>query len=173
MDSLDPFLANLNPIIRYSDIYHDNINDFLSSPPGTMASTIPGVAGQGHPKHYLRIVSPINAEELAIYPSRLPQNRGNNYLGPAGKGSPLALAQGGFNFESHDCANTNATGGLGSGQVTYNPPSTPTPSTGTFPLNFLPVPVTPGSQAFGACVLAPDFPASLGGGRVPYVPRDP
>jgi phospholipid/cholesterol/gamma-HCH transport system substrate-binding protein len=168
MDGLDPFLANFNPILRYLNLYSDNVNDFLSSPPTTMASTVEPVPLQNHPAHYLRIVSPINAEELAVYPTRLPQNRGNNYLAPRAKGNPRALSNR-FDFESHDCDNTGATGGLGNGQVTAD--STPSTQVGLFPLSILPLPGP--QQAIGACLVAPPLPASIGGGSVPYVPADP
>ncbi len=171
MDGLDPFLANLNPIIRYVDTYSGNVTDFLANPPASIADTIPGNPGQQHPKHYLRLVPPINAEELAIYPTRLPQNRGNGYIPPNGIGSPDAIKYRAL-FASHDCNNTGATGGLGSGQVTADPPSNPLPSVGMFPLSFLPAAVVPGTQAFAPCTIARQ-PASLGGGTVPYVPADP
>jgi virulence factor Mce-like protein len=170
MEGLDPFLANFNPILRYLDIYSGNVTDFIANPPAGLAGTVDPVPGQDHPVHFLRLISPINSEELAIYPSRLPQNRGNGYVPPNGIGAPGVVKYRGL-FASHDCNNTGATGGLGNGQVTAD--STPPAQVGQFPLSILPVELLPGTQARAPCIVQPDLPASLGGGKVPYVPADP
>ncbi len=169
MDGLDPFLANLNPIIRYLGLYSGNVTDFISNPPATMAGTVQ-VPGQGHPEHFLRVLGPINAEELGVYPTRLPQHRGNGYIGPNAIGDPNVVKYRGL-VASHDCNNTGATGGLGNGQVTANPPSTPPATPGTFPLSTLTT--IPGLQALAPCLVQPNLPATIGGGKVPYVPSDP
>jgi hypothetical protein len=172
MDGLDPFLANFNPILRYLDLYSGNVTDFIANPPAGLAGTTEPVPSQEHPAHFLRLISPINSEELAIYPTRLPQNRGNGYIPPNGIGDPDVVKYRSL-FANHDCDNTTATGGLGSGQVTLDPPSNPPASVGAFPLSLLPVELIPGTQARAPCVIQADLPASVGGGKVPYVPADP
>ena len=37
LDSLDPFLANLNPVINWLDYYKTSVTDFLSSPPAALS----------------------------------------------------------------------------------------------------------------------------------------
>jgi hypothetical protein len=179
MESLDPFLANLNPIIRYTGAYSGNVTDFLADPETTQAGTLQPLPGQPAPRHAFRQIAYISPESLSIYPSRLSTNRGNGYLAPQSLLNAPSVAQG-IRFQSHDCDNTGATGGLGQGQVTVNPPSNPpaTPGTlpvtnqpGTFPLSILPNPLLPQTQAHAACVLAD--PSPFGGERVPYVPADP
>jgi phospholipid/cholesterol/gamma-HCH transport system substrate-binding protein len=170
MDGLDPFLANFNPILRYLNLYSGNVNDFLSNPEAGLAATVNPVPGQDRPVHFLRLISPINSEELAVYPTRLPTNRGNGYIGPNGIGDPNVVKYRSL-FASHDCNNTGATGGLGGGQVTADPASNPPSQVGQFPLSILPIPGP--TQAIAPCIIQPDLPASIGGGKVPYVPADP
>ena len=40
--------------------------------------------GSPRPLHYLRTTNPLNAENLAAYPTRLPTNRSNPYVEPGG-----------------------------------------------------------------------------------------
>jgi len=199
MVALDPFFANFNPIVRYLDFYKPVVGDFLANPSAGTTGYLPAVPGQSEPRHLSRQMSIFNAETLSIWPQRLATNRGNGYLLPDAITNPFSVSQGEV-FPSHDCDNTGATGGLGSGQVTpglagvpastppqqeggYFPlsnqlsptmPSTPTPALPP-PLNFIPAgTMVGGSQAaFAACTLQADFPAIFGGGRVPQVPRDP
>ncbi len=179
LQSLDPFLANLNPILRYSGAYSGNITDFLADPETTQAGVLQPIPGQPAPRHAFRQMAYISPESLSIYPSRLNTNRGNGYVGPNSLLNAASVAQQ-TRFQSHDCDNTGASGGLGQGQVTANPPSNPpvSPGTlpgtnqpGTFPLSILPNPLLPQVQAQAACVLAD--PSPFGGAAVPYVPADP
>jgi phospholipid/cholesterol/gamma-HCH transport system substrate-binding protein len=80
--ALDPFLANLNPIIRYTNAYKANVGDFLSNPPAGLAGTLTPQSGDPSARHVLRQLSYLSPESLAIYPQRLPTNRGNGYLQP-------------------------------------------------------------------------------------------
>jgi hypothetical protein len=114
------------------------------------------------------------AETLSIHPTRLPTNRGNAYLLPNAIGNIGSILQTEL-FPSHDCNNTGATGGLGSGQVTRNPPSNPQPNVGVFP--FSEFPLGPPLEAFAACTIQQQtlggYPAIFGGGAVPNVLPDP
>src|SRR5260370_28771573 len=40
-DGLDPFLANLNPILRYTDAYAANVTDFIANPAAGASATPP------------------------------------------------------------------------------------------------------------------------------------
>jgi phospholipid/cholesterol/gamma-HCH transport system substrate-binding protein len=163
LKNLDPFLANLNPIIRYTGLYSGNVKDFLADPETTQAGMLTPLGSQPSARHAFRQISYISPETLSIYPNRLASNRGNGYVPPFGLLN-LASANQSIRFESHDCLNTGATGGLGSGQVSQNPPSNPPTSAGSYPL----------LSGFASCVLAPAFaPPFSGAGNVPYVTRDP
>ncbi len=117
MDGLDPFLANFNPILRYLDYYKSVAGDFLGNPSAATAGALPAIPGQSEPRHVSRQMSIFNSETLSIWPQRLATNRGNGYLLPGAIANPFSNSQGEV-FPSHDCDNTGATGGLGSGQVT-------------------------------------------------------
>ena len=197
MDGLDPFLQNLNPVVRWLDYQAPVVTDFLSNPSSSTADFLPTQAGQNAPLHLSRQMTIFTNESLSIYPTRLNTNRGNGYLQPFAIGSYFPTTQGEI-FPSHDCNNTSnfsgggsVTGGLGSGQVTRSPASTPPASeSGQFPLSSLVAPLTPsfiaptpdatatptppgGPSAFAPCTIAPNFPAAFGGGKIPEVLSDP
>jgi len=121
---LDPFLANFNPILRYLDYGAPIAADFLSNPAAATAGTLPEIANQPNPRHMSRQLGMLgSAEILSIYRQRLPTNRGNGYIQPPDTGTASGFignpfsAQNGELFPNHDCDNTGAAGGLGSGQV--------------------------------------------------------
>ena len=199
MDKFDPFLANLNPVVRWLDYQAPVVTDFLSNPSSSTADYMPFESGQGAPLHLSRQMTIFTSESLSIHQQRLNTNRGNGYLQPFGIGSFFPTTQAEI-FPSHDCDNTSnfpgggsVTGGLGNGQVTRAPASSPPQSeSGQFPLSSLVSPSTPsyinpnpdpnsnastlppgGPSAFAACTIAPDFPAAFGGGKVPEVLPDP
>jgi ABC-type transporter Mla subunit MlaD len=197
MDGLDPFLQNLNPVVRWLDYQAPVVTDFLSNPSSSTSDFLPTQAGQSAPLHLSRQMTIFTNESLSIYPTRLNTNRGNGYLQPFAIGSYFPTTQGEI-FPSHDCNNTSnfsgggsVTGGLGSGQVTRSPASTPPASeSGQFPLSSLVAPLTPsfiaptpdatatptppgGPSAFAPCTIAPNFPAAFGGGNIPEVLSDP
>jgi phospholipid/cholesterol/gamma-HCH transport system substrate-binding protein len=76
-----PFLGQLNPMLQFLEVSQHQVSDFISYGAAALADTTasPG-GGVGH---YLRQFGPLGAESAAIYPQRLPSNRGNSYLGPA------------------------------------------------------------------------------------------
>ena len=117
MVALEPFLANFNPILRYFDFTKPVAADFLGNPAAATAGALPPAPGQSEPRHVSRQMAIFNAESLSIHPNRLPTNRGNGYLLPNAIANPFSVSQGEI-FPSHDCDNTHASGGLGSGQVT-------------------------------------------------------
>jgi phospholipid/cholesterol/gamma-HCH transport system substrate-binding protein len=199
MDKFDPFLANLNPVVRWLDYQAPVVTDFLSNPSSSTADYMPFESGQGAPLHLSRQMTIFTSESLSIHQQRLNTNRGNGYLQPFGIGSFFPTTQAEI-FPSHDCDNTSnfpgggsVTGGLGNGQVTRTPASSPPQSeSGQFPLSSIVSPSTPsyinpnpdpnsnastlppgGPSAFAACTIAPDFPAAFGSGKVPEVLPDP
>ena len=196
-DGLDPFLANFNPLVRWLDYQAPVVNDFLGNIPAATAGFLPTQAGQSAPLHISRQMTIFTSETLSIYQQRLATNRGNGYLQPFAIGSYLPTTQGEI-FPSHDCNNTSnfplggsVTGGLGSGQVTRDPASSPPASeSGEFPLSSIVSPLNPsfispdpntdanplppgGPSAFAPCTIAPNFPSAFGGAKVPEVLPDP
>ena len=114
--ALDPFLANLNPVIRYLRTYRETLSDFLINPPHALAGTASQTGVPGSTNHLLRQISYLSLESLTIQPERLPTNRGNAYL-PAEILTPRTI-RGGI-FPNFDCDNT------GEGEI---PASEATPS---------------------------------------------
>jgi phospholipid/cholesterol/gamma-HCH transport system substrate-binding protein len=195
-DGLQPFLDNFNPLVRWLDYQAPVVNDFLGNIPAATAGFLPAQAGQSAPLHISRQMTIFTNESLSIYQQRLNTNRGNGYLQPFAIGSFLPTTQGEI-FPSHDCNNTSnfplggaVTGGLGSGQVTKSPASSPPASeSGEFPLSSLVSPLNSsfvgpaegnanplppgGPSAFAPCTIAPNFPSAFGGGKVPQVLPDP
>jgi ABC-type transporter Mla subunit MlaD len=79
----DPFLRNLNPIIKWVGLYKHEITAFFANDvAATQASSLG--ADQKTQLHYLRTSNPLNPENLAIYPKRISSNRSNPYVAPLG-----------------------------------------------------------------------------------------
>jgi phospholipid/cholesterol/gamma-HCH transport system substrate-binding protein len=178
--ALDPFLANLNPLVRYLDFYRTVVADFLANPSAGTTGALPPVAGQPNPRHLSRQMSIFNAETLSIWPERLATNRGNGYLLPGAIANPRSASEGEV-FPNFDCARTGSTRPGGevllsnptpaadfndsqeggyyplSNQISPDQPATPSPATLPPPLNLLPIP--PGTSidgsmaAFATCTL--------------------
>ena len=104
LDRLDPFLANLNPVVRYLGAFRHMVTDFLAGPPAGLAATLPPQPGQVSPRHYLRQAIYTSTETLAVHPERLETNRGNGYPQPLSLNG-LQSAQSGI-FPNFDCKPT-------------------------------------------------------------------
>jgi ABC-type transporter Mla subunit MlaD len=147
LDSLDPFLANLNPVVRYLNFHKTNITDFLSSPGAALGGSLSKAPGQPAARHALRQLTYLGAESVSILPRRLPTNRGNAYLQP-GVLNAANSAKAGI-FPNFDCEPSGGERLAGDG-------GSPT--------------VGPG---FAPCVVAGDFPSVFGGKRAPNLFADP
>ena len=80
---LEPFLRNLQPVFSYLGLYKREIAAFFAlDAAATQATDIPPASTR--PLHYLRTTNPLNPENLAAYPRRLPSNRSNPYTEPGG-----------------------------------------------------------------------------------------
>jgi phospholipid/cholesterol/gamma-HCH transport system substrate-binding protein len=87
---VDPFLAQVNPILDYLGLYRREIASFFAlDAAATQATDL--TPGRTRPLHYLRTTNPLNLENLAAYPTRVPTNRSNPYVEPGGYSQ---LAQG-------------------------------------------------------------------------------
>ncbi|HWF34616.1 MAG TPA: MlaD family protein [Solirubrobacteraceae bacterium] len=106
LSSLGPFLEQVNPILTWLSLHQQLISDFFSIGGGALAGKTTSFSGGTG--HYLPQYTGLGAQSLAIYPSRLPTNRGNTYPPPlwaqgTGPGQHGILP-------SWDCNNTGAPG---------------------------------------------------------------
>lgn len=97
LGQLDAPLAQLNPVLSFVGQYKGELNAFFAN---VVASTQASTPTSGEPLHYLRTLNPINLENLAIYPRRLPTNRPNPYQKP---GAFADLAKGLSSYETRQC----------------------------------------------------------------------
>jgi phospholipid/cholesterol/gamma-HCH transport system substrate-binding protein len=99
LDATDPFLRNLNPMLKWIGLYKHEITSFFSNDvAATQASSLG--ADQKTQIHYLRTTNPLNPENLATYPKRISSNRSNPYVGPLGyKTLPIKV------FGTYTCTN--------------------------------------------------------------------
>ncbi len=173
LDTLDPFLSNLNPVLRYLAAYRKTAADFLTGPSAALSSTLSDQPGQPAPRHYLKQLAYASSEILSVYPERISQNRGNAYPPP----QYLVLPGNGPRgiFPNYDCKNLDYT------PISQNPDEdvkyrvtnedgsdggivveSGGPDTGPDP-----------SETFAGCFFNPDQPAIFGGGRTPNLFSDP
>ena len=184
MVALDPFLANLNPIVRYLDFYKGQAADFLANPAAGTAGALPPIATQPTPRHLSRQGGILNAETLSIYPQRLRTNRGNGFLLPNAH-RQLRSATEGEVFPSFECENadTNAPDNevLLSGPTRRSPTCARTPGSrrarSRAPAFDPQQPVLGARAVFAPCTLQSKsvglFPPEFGGGRMPQVLAGP
>jgi phospholipid/cholesterol/gamma-HCH transport system substrate-binding protein len=101
---LSPFLGQLNPILGWLELHQHTVSDFITDGGAaladTTATTTPGALG-----HYLRQFGPVGAESAAIWPERIPSNRGNAYLPPLSIAWKDSFQKG--MLPSFDCNNSN------------------------------------------------------------------
>jgi len=81
--NLDPFLEQLNPILQWLEYNQYAVGDFISRDAETVAAVTPPQTAQ-EVGHYLRQYTPIGPENLAIFPTRYPNDRGNAYQSGTG-----------------------------------------------------------------------------------------
>lgn len=105
LNELDPFLANLNPVIQFLEFHKKTVTDFLVAPGHALSGAYEPVPGDPAPRHGLRQLGYTSPETLAIHPSRLATNRGNGYLAPNALNDFSAAANG--IFANFDCKNTD------------------------------------------------------------------
>ncbi|HTE61221.1 MAG TPA: MlaD family protein [Solirubrobacteraceae bacterium] len=96
---LDPALRQLNPVLDWLGLYKRELNAFFAN---TTAATQATTISSRGPLHYLRTTNPLNPENLAVYPKRLPTNRTNPYTQP---GNFDQLRTGLPSYETRHCSN--------------------------------------------------------------------
>jgi ABC-type transporter Mla subunit MlaD len=105
IEELDPFLANVNPFLRYLLFNKGTVTDFLSGPAVSLSGAADGFAGDPAPRHFLRQLSMNTTQTASVWPKRLATNRGHGYL-TDGTLNGYSLASGGI-FPNFDCKNTD------------------------------------------------------------------
>ncbi len=81
LGELGPWLGQLNPILDWVGQHENTLTDmFANLPVATAARTQSSLPGA--PGHYLRQIGPTGTETVAMWPQRLPSNRGNAYPNP-------------------------------------------------------------------------------------------
>ena len=104
LEQLDPFLRQVIPISNYLGFFKHEITAFFANvPASTQASDKP--AGASGPVHYLRLLQGLRPEDLAAYPTRVPESRLNPYPQP---GSLKQLPTGLDVFGSYLCGGNSA-----------------------------------------------------------------
>lgn len=111
LDAAEPIAANLLPTVRYLEMYKQDASVTLAATAASTQAKIVDV--NGVPRHYLRLITPLNGELLQGATKRLPTNRHNAYPMP-GTLNDLGSQK------SFDCAQTSNPGGLLSSAVDGN-----------------------------------------------------
>ena len=171
LDTLDPFLSNLNPVLRYLAAYRKTAADFLVGPGAALSGVLEPQPDQPAPRHYLKQLAYTSAEALSVYPHRLAQNRGNAYPPP----QYLVLPENGPRgiFPNFDCKNLDYT------EVSQDPDEDEHYHITNEDGSSGPVVGHQGnygpevSETFAPCYINPDQPAIFGGGRSPELFADP
>jgi phospholipid/cholesterol/gamma-HCH transport system substrate-binding protein len=99
LGQVDPALRQLNPILDWLGLYKRELTAFFAN---TVAATQATTVSNKGPLHYLRTQNPLNPENLAVYPKRLPTNRTNPYTQP---GHFDQLRTGLPSYETRHCTN--------------------------------------------------------------------
>jgi len=146
LGQLDPALRQLNPVLEYLGLYKRELTAFFAN---TVAATQATTVTNEGPLHYLRTQNPLNPENLAVYPNRLPTNRPNPYMQPGGVDQ---LRTGLPAYETRQCDN-------GPVPTLSNVPVPVTPP--TLPELSLPVPVPVPLPDAGVVNGAFSYPAAL------------
>jgi virulence factor Mce-like protein len=99
LDDFQPFLRNLDPIVRYLGLNKREVTALLGNFVGTTSGRATNFSS---PVHYLRALAPLGPEALSFYPHPLGSSRANAYAVP---GAADRLASGLPVYDSRPCSN--------------------------------------------------------------------
>jgi hypothetical protein len=148
--ALDPFLANLNPVVRYLNNQKGILGDFFTSGSDAVSGKLqPGSYNQPDSTgHVLRVTTWFSPETLGIHQKRLSTNRGNTYLLPDAFGNPRSASFGEVEY-NWDCKPSIGSPGANSqGEVHA-------------------------TEDNAACTVQPNWPSAFGGKAFPQLRADP
>ncbi|MFL5823960.1 MAG: MlaD family protein [Solirubrobacteraceae bacterium] len=124
LDTLGPFLGQLNPVLSWLGMHQQLISDFITAGGASLFPRTPSFGGHGT-GHYLRQFGPTGPETLSFQPTRDPNNRGNTYPEPlwlpSGERRDFTFG----NLPAWDCRNTGAKGSGATNGKNFNPPQQP------------------------------------------------
>jgi virulence factor Mce-like protein len=102
LESLYPYLEELNPILAYLNYYQAQVGAFFTNGVGSLYGTLEPLNENEGPRHYLRQFGVINGRGLGIQTERQVWERGNAYPAPNfyNRFRPLGT------LETWDCDNT-------------------------------------------------------------------
>jgi virulence factor Mce-like protein len=108
LESLHPYLEELNPILAYLNYYQAQVGAFFTNGVGSLYGSLAPLNENEGPRHYLRQFGIINTRGLGIQTERQTWERGNAYPAPNfyNRFRPLGT------LETWDCDNT------GEGEIT-------------------------------------------------------
>ena len=90
--ALDPFTAQLTPIVESAENYKGEITALLGNATAATNATITKPETNNVLTHYLRTTTPLSPESVAIFPTnRLRTNRANSYTSPGIAGNIAGL----------------------------------------------------------------------------------
>jgi phospholipid/cholesterol/gamma-HCH transport system substrate-binding protein len=98
---LDPYLANLNPIVEVLRMYKHEITAFVANAAAATQFGVDSPEKNGATVKLLRTTSPLTPESLASFSQRLKSNRANPYFKPLGYNQ---LKQGLQSFANTPCS---------------------------------------------------------------------
>jgi virulence factor Mce-like protein len=95
LESLYPYLEELNPILAYLNYYQAQVGAFFTNGVGSLFGTLDPLNDQEGPRHYLRQFGVTNARGVGIQTSRQVWERGNAYptAFPPNESAPPCLIQ--------------------------------------------------------------------------------
>jgi phospholipid/cholesterol/gamma-HCH transport system substrate-binding protein len=102
LESLYPYLEELNPILSYLNYYQAQVGAFFTNGVGSLYGKLAPISENEGPRHYLRQFGITNARGLGIQTERQTWERGNAYPAPNfyNRFRPLGA------LETWDCKNT-------------------------------------------------------------------
>ena len=102
LESLYPYLEELNPILAYLNYYQAQVGAFFTNGVGSLYGSLAPLNENEGPRHYLRQFGVINTRGLGIQTERQTWERGNAYPAPNyyNRFRPLGT------LETWDCNNT-------------------------------------------------------------------
>ena len=172
LDELDPWLANLNPALRYLAFYRKTAADFLTGPSAALSGSLETLPGQPAARHYLKQLAYTSQEALGIFPTRASTNRGNGYPLPEYINGAIGHPERGI-FGMFDCKNLDYT------PVSQDPDQDEHYHVTNEDGSDGPEVGHTGDEGpeldegFAPCYIEQDFPAIFGGGQAPNLYADP